>query len=166
MRLIMNIEYLKKAKRVRKIKEIKSLEAPITEVINLESQIGKTFPKAYREFLFLCGNKAAMLAELDHEIDDAFERHILAKEVLEEEKFVIEDEYWPIASLDGCDQFYFFYFNDKTAQYPENPPVYICDRGLWEADEMESDYQFVRKMEDSFSDFINELITYRRLVGY
>ena len=160
----MEIKYLKAAEKAKEIHGRKNKPATIEKITQLESQAGVNFPIAYIEFLFLCGNSASMLSDFNHEITEAFDRQAKVQELLDEVDFKLEKPYWVIGDLDGGYQFYFFYFGD--GKDPENPPVYICDRPYWEEGEMGDDWEYVRKMSDSFSSFIEGLIKYRKSVGY
>lgn len=120
----------------------------------LELKIGKSFPKAYKEFLSLGGEFANMISSINHSFTYALERQVYTKNFIKKEKLEIEGgDYWVICELDGGESFHFFYFNDPDAEDPENPPVY----GSYPAF-LDEGYSLKEKLADSFSEYIEAKI--------
>ena len=146
------------------IKSYRNEGATELEIAGLEETAGIQFPLAYREFLLLCGHQANMLIEIEHSIVDALDRQERIREILEEYNFSLDGDYWAISDLDGGEQFYFFYLEDTPK---DNPPIYICNRGYWEDDEVDLDtFKFVEKVAPTFKEFIDYNIDLRKKIGY
>lgn len=155
----MEIKYLKNLNRARRINSRKNVGLSQAEISDLESDAPGSFPKAYKELLFIAGKSSGLFLDgwnfgtwdvpEENNIKDQQE---LAAEILSEEQFVMSD-YWVIADLDSCEQFYFFQFNNTTGD-DEDPPVFICDVGYWEPGEVEPGYEFARKVAGSISEFV------------
>ena len=133
----------------------------------LEAKIDKTFPIAYREFLFLGGVRANMLADMDkgfyrRETGSPYyieEQQQLASEQLQEMSYKIEKPFWVIADLDSCEQFHYFHFDEG-----DNPPVYFYCSYMPQSDN--TDKPAHEKIANSFSEYIDNLIDHRKKVGY
>ena len=85
-----------------------------SDILQLENQIDKKFPSAYREFLFLCGRKNLMFEDLI-KFDDLIEVNKYFKKELDslQRKFDDRNGVWTFSWLsDGVDSFDFFYFDD------------------------------------------------------
>lgn len=135
-------------------RETKGLdEAEITKV---ESQIGKKFPQAYREFLWLTGKQGFRAWSESHEIDYLIEKkvaEIVPKLVEEYGVDLPKDNYWVMAIENGSIDF--FYFDEG-----ENPPIYVCE---YEGKEYIENY--LRKVNDSLTEFIDNIIYYYNIMN-
>lgn len=158
----MKINYLTTVKSNKLIDGHLNKKATISEIDELEQRVGKSFPKAYREFLYLCGKGSSMLADLQHEIDVIEEIQEWAQEALEEVDYSISKPFWVIGEFGGAEQFIFFYWSDSS----DDPKVYLCDRPYWGRVSMGSDYKPVRKIADKLSDFLTERVDYRKKAKY
>ena len=158
----MNIEYLQLMDSTKRIFGEENEPVKENDITCLEQKLTKTFPKAYREFLFLGGDGANMMGGLNFGFyqgdtyagDVMVEMQNYVKAFLKEEKLVIEGgEFWVIGDLDGGESFHFFYFNDPDAVDPENPPVYASYPAY-----LEDGYPLKEKIADSFSQYIEDKI--------
>lgn len=127
-----------------------------SEIEELEKEVGRKFPQAYREFLFLGGKIANMLADLDHSMSDGNGVYIQdnAATQLAMSNITLQSDYWAIGGLDVCEQFTFFYFNEG-----DNPPVYYFSIG-------EKPEDAVKKVASDLSSHVEETIEYRKRNGY
>lgn len=125
-----------------------------------EILLGIQFPKAYKEFLFLAGEGIGF--GFGNAIDYAFDWAIEdfqqdAEEELARKNITIPQPFWNFAEADGGEFFLFFFLNDG-----ENPPIYAFET-------IDSDTIFeeglpkgVRKISDTFSSRIDELIKHHQ----
>lgn len=157
----MEIKYLQFLYSFKEIEGEKNVPASIEEIEALEARVGRTFPKSYREFLYLCGNGSSMLAEVQHEIEIIEEIQEWAYEVSEEFNFSFPNDFWVIAEYQGCDQFYFFEWSNDN-----DPIVYYCDRGFWGTDVPPKGHEYIQSTELSFSQFIKNRAENRKETGY
>lgn len=162
----MEINYLKKMGETPRIGD--RINKGVTEemIANLEAKLNITFPIAYREFLFLGGRYNNILA-----MDGGFykrgenrqyyieEQQQLAVEQLHEMGYKIEKPFWVIADLDSCEQFHYFHFDEG-----DNPPVYFYCSYMPQNDN--TDKPAHEKIANSFSEYIDKRIDYRKKVGY
>ncbi|WP_281169174.1 SMI1/KNR4 family protein [Terrimonas ferruginea] len=120
------------------------------EIRDLEMQVGLTFPQAYKEFLYIGGRVANMLAASDNAVVDGEWKEMMeiAQEELSEKEIKLNNAFWVFSSYEP-EQFLFYYFDEG-----ENPPVYRYDDGN------------IQQVNNSFSDFINDTIDYRKTNGY
>ncbi|MBL7725400.1 MAG: SMI1/KNR4 family protein [Chitinophagaceae bacterium] len=88
------------------------------EISTMENRSGKTFPAAYKEFLFLGGKGANMIADLNHQVlsyqdgeEYWKERQESGPENMKEEDVTVEKDIWVFADL-GPEQFDFFYLDE------------------------------------------------------
>lgn len=126
----MIIEYLELMDSTKRIFGEENEPVKENDIINFGQKINETFPKAYKEFLFLGGDGANMMGNVNYGFynpygEDKVYMELIQERVhnfLEKEKLEIEGgEYWVICELDGGEQFDFFYFNDPDAEEPETP---------------------------------------------
>ena len=158
--------YLKKMEKTPRIDRHENKGVSEDLIIELETKIGITFPTAYREFLFLGGVSDNILA-----MDGGFyktkenepyyieEQQQLAREQLHEMGYKIEKPFWVIADLDSCEQFHYFHFDEG-----DNPPVYFYCSYMPQNDN--TDKPAHEKIANSFSEYIDKRIDYRKKVGY
>jgi hypothetical protein len=124
-----------------------------SEIEQLETQLGKRFPQAYREFLWLTGRRFSPWTE-SHTLGYLLEKKVneYMPEVLKEYGVELpKDNYWVISIENGSINF--FYFDEG-----ENPPIYTCE---FESKEYVEDY--LRKSNNSLSEFMDEVIYYYTL---
>lgn len=156
----MEIQYLKSLEQFDTIDGLKNEGVSDAEIVIAETQLGIQFPKAYKEFLFLAGELNnglfgnAVSSSLDWAIED-FQQD--AKEELARKNITIPQPFWNFAEADGGEFFLFFFLNDG-----ENPPIYAFET-------IDSDTIFeeglpkgVRKISDTFSSRIDELIKHHK----
>ena len=151
----MEIQYLNYLLDNAKIIQGKYYETlEVLKIETLENEINKSFPKAYKEFLYLTGGRPKIY---DSGIDGGFtftlERQQYTKELLAENGFTFKQDIWVIAELDGGEQFDFFIFNDPTAEDPENPPVYFFDANYFDDGVNASEKNISRSFE-TFSEYV------------
>jgi sulfur relay (sulfurtransferase) DsrC/TusE family protein len=159
----MKIKYLKKMEKTPDIEG--HLNEGITEeqIHEIESKTGYHFPVSYKEFLYLGGNSSSMLANMNHDcyFDEEViwqERQQIAKEQAEEDGIKIDRDYWVFADY-GREQWHFFYFDEG-----DNPPVYFyCS---YFDDEQGNEYPGIERLNDSFSEYIEEAIEDKKKNGY
>lgn len=120
------------------------------EITRTEGHYGVRFPQAYREFLWLTGKDFQGWPE-SHSLD-----YLLRKSIPENIPSILKeygvelpkDNYWVIAIENGTIDF--FYFDEG-----ENPPVYVC-----EYEEKEDIKNYLRKVSNTFKEFIDKRIYY------
>ncbi|NAS30947.1 hypothetical protein GTQ40_08205 [Flavobacteriaceae bacterium R38] len=151
----MEIQYLKfYEKNLEKI-EGKYI-IPFVENIeaSVENKIGRTFPKAYKEFMYLAIGKPRIYdSGISSSLEYGIERQETVKNLLADNGFKFSRDFWVIAELDGGEQFDFFYFDDPDAEDPENPPVYFFDNEY--IDEENASTKNIHKSFDSFDKYVN-----------
>ena len=124
-------------------------------IMDVLQNTGKTFPKAYQEFMYLAiGRPRIFDSGINSDINYALERQQYTKELLAENGFTFKEDIWVIAELDGGEQFDFFIFNDPTAEDPENPPVYFFDANYFD-DGVPASKKNIHKTDDTFSDYVD-----------
>lgn len=161
----MDIKYLKKMLKVSSIDDEDNEGISEIQISEIEQAIGKKFPIAFKEFLFLGGNEANMIADMDNGcfIGERMywkEMQQYCQEEMEQEGVKPEKDFWAFAALDGGEQFHFFYFDDG-----EDPPVYYyCS--YHDNEDFTEEYAGIIKMNDKFSDYINEAIDDKKKAGY
>ncbi len=163
------MKFIKKIKKFLKKYPNEGKEISIDEVRSLEKNINKTFPTFYQEFLLISGAFFDPI-KMDHYFEFSESRNKKAKENLKKYSIILEKDIWVISEIDNSMFILFFYFNDG-----DNPPIYRLDfhyfenilrynyemeefGELFEAREIEKDYEYLEKQYDSFSDYINERI--------
>ncbi|MEO6670664.1 MAG: SMI1/KNR4 family protein [Ferruginibacter sp.] len=121
----MELLYLKKMEKTPTIEDIDNEGISEEQITEIEQSIGKIFPSVFREFLFLGGNEANMIGDMDQGcfVDGepywkGFQEE--CKEEMKNEDVKPKKDFWSFASLDGGEQFYFFYFFDG-----EDPKVHF-----------------------------------------
>lgn len=161
----MEIQYLKKMKQTPIIDGIENFGVSEDSIRKIEIEIGKKFPIAFREFLFLGGNEANMIADMDHRLfiyekPNWQEMQQYCKAAMEEEGVKADKDFWAFAALDGGEQFHFFYFDEG-----DDPPVYYyCS--CHDNDDFTDTYAGIIKINEKFSDYINEEIDNKKRSGY
>jgi SMI1 / KNR4 family (SUKH-1) len=159
----MEIVYLKKMSKVSLIGETYNVPMTDTEIQQLEEKAGKKFPVVYKEFLSLGGKGANMIADMNHRIlyDELIfwqERQQIAKEQTEEDGIKIDRDYWVFADY-GREQWHFFYLDEG-----DDPPVYFyC---AYFDDDNGNEYPGIERINESFSEYINEAIDDKKKHGY
>lgn len=162
----MEYKYMKKMAKTPTIGVTEN--APISEeqIKSIEEQIGKTFPKAYREFLLLGGREANMIADMspgllshDYQVKYWEQNQRYAARTMHEAGFDLKKDFWAFAILDTGEQFHFFYFDEG-----DDPPVYwYCS---YHMNAQGNEYAGVVDLERTFSEHINRQIDYRKAYGY
>jgi hypothetical protein len=147
----MNINYLNLMKNTPEIFGSKNRGISEQEILDFEEKHNITFPKSYKEFLFLAGGYCNIdISSLDY--DKEIQNNV--KKTLKKANLKIEGgEFWVISELDGGEQFDFFHFNDPDAEDPENPPVYVSHPAY-----LDEGGDLKRKIANSFSEFIDNII--------
>lgn len=125
---------------------------PVADIEALEAEIGKTFPKAYREFLELAGEYFPYLYAGDSRFEISGKIQDWLQQQLTKYKQSLEKEYWAIEAYDGV-QFYLFYWDEG-----EDPPVYYCCPYLIDYPEG----VVIEKRYDTFADWVNKNIELTR----
>ncbi|KFF28066.1 SMI1/KNR4 family protein [Chryseobacterium vrystaatense] len=149
----MEIKYLKKLKNNPTInrRTIKGISEDAIKKV--EKKLNIKFPDAYKEFLFLAGDYTGglRLAEGNSSIDILVKDDVRKRleKSMEEFQIPINKPFWAISEKDGFQQFFFFYLHEGT----ENPSVWFTTYG-----EGDDDPNVLIKLNDTFSQFIDELI--------
>jgi hypothetical protein len=161
----MDIKYMKKMEKTPLIDESYNEGMSNVEIVEIENEIGKKFPLAYKEFLLLGGKGANMIADMDHSLlsfvtgepywKDVRERCL---ESMAEEKVDPKGDIWIFAAL-GSEQCHFFYFDGE-----EDPQIYFYCAFFDNEDGTE--YAGIQPMKYTFSEYINEQIDERKISGY
>jgi hypothetical protein len=157
------IKYLKKMESNPVIAGKTNRKLSIEKIEEIEGGINKSFPLAYREFLFLGGNGANMIADMDNGcfIDQEpywKEMRERCLESMAEEKVDPKGDIWIFAAL-GSEQCHFFYFDGE-----EDPQIYFYCAFFDNEDGTE--YAGIQPMKYTFSEYINEQIDERKVSGY
>ncbi len=159
----MEIKHLKKMEKNPEIAETSNIGLPIEKITVIEQQINKKLPAVYREFLYLGGNGANMIADFNNgcyidETPEWPEQQQRAREQLEEDGVKIERDFWVFADY-GREQWHFFYFDEG-----DDPPVYYyCS---YFTDKEGDEYPGIKRIADSFSKYINAKIDDKKKNGY
>jgi SMI1 / KNR4 family (SUKH-1) len=161
----MEIKYLTLMSKTPQIADEENYGITEDEITMVESEAKKKFPKAYREFLFLGGKGANMIGDLNHWVSSYdgeekywLERQEIAKEQAEEDGIKIDRDYWVFADY-GREQWHFFYLDEG-----DDPPVYFyCS---YFDDDDGNEYPGIERINDSFSEYINEAIDDKKKHGY
>ncbi len=157
------MEYMKKMAKTPAIGNTYNEPCTEAQIQSMEQEIGKQFPKAYREFLQLGGNRANMIADMAANSfigDEPYwkERQQHCREGMAEAGFSLQKDFWVFGYLDS-DQFHFFYFDEG-----DDPPVYwYCS---YFPDEKGNDYAGVKETKDTFIEHINRQIDEVKKNGY
>jgi len=149
----MEIEYLNKMEETTEVFGFtnKGESEEVIDAFQVESNM--TFPKAYREFLFLAG-RYCNLRIAGSTLKYSIKRQVYTKRTLKELGLSIEGgEFWVISELDGGEQFDFFYFDDPDALDSENPPVYVSHPAY-----LDDGLPLKEKIADTFSQYIDDKI--------
>lgn len=150
----MEIKYQKRMSKEKLIdgEENEGISLDLIEAI--EQKIGKKFPQSYREFLYLGGENANMLLDMECSVTDDYWQEIRenALDLLKEDKIEIDDNFWVVAM--GDDEFFFFYFDGK-----EDPEIFkFSSFGYPDAG--------ITKENETLTAFIDWCIEYRKREGY
>ncbi|SDI48540.1 SMI1 / KNR4 family (SUKH-1) [Chryseobacterium taeanense] len=144
----MQIEYLTKMKNTPKIGSWENRGISEQEIEKLEQKFNVTFPKAYKEFLFLGGEfQNAIDWDTITEYLDWTQENI--KESMDEVNLDLKP-FFAFANY-GNDQCLFFFVEG------ENPPIYIYAEDKFHKNE-KGEYVYYKKVFNSFSDFIDKSI--------
>ncbi len=148
----MEIQFLQKLKQNPKIgvREIKGvLESEIFEV---ENKLNISFPKSYKEFLFLAGESCGALQILDttdlKTISSDWHKEI-QKEELESTRTEFDGPFWLFAESNGCEVFHFFYLEDGI----DDPVVFSVDYDIYDDNK-----RIIKTSDKKFSVFIENKI--------
>lgn len=119
----------------------------LDEIIDLENKSGVKFPEAYKEFLLSFGRYNIYQNDMRSGVEpkELQEMQEDAEETLKDDNFAIKNKFWSFADCDGAEQFFFFYLNQS-----EDPPVFSYFF-------IPPDGYFVKKQEDSFSEYIKRI---------
>jgi len=117
----MKIKYLKKLEENISLAGWRNIGLTIDEIEALEKEylVGKKFPKAYREFLFLAGKQTYIEADIMdwewmiEEVEERFEQYNIPK---------IKRSIWITDQVDQCEQFGFIYLDEDV----DDPIIYNC----------------------------------------
>lgn len=162
----MQIAYLKKMQNTPVIDDEYNEGISEIKINEIEQEIGKKFPQSFREFLFLGGEEANMMADMDNGCfllnGEAYWREMqqYCHEEMNNEGVKPEKDFWAFAALDGGEQFHFFYFDDG-----DDPAVYYYSSYHDNFDTGE-EFAGIVKIKDTFSTYINKLIDARKRAGY
>lgn len=120
------------------------------EIVKFEKKFSIKFPKAYKEFLFLAGNRDNILDDWNRNFDylDWIQENIqesMDNVNLHLNPFFVFAEY----ANDQC----LFFFLDEG----ENPPIYIYAEDKFHKNE-KGEYVYCKKTFNTFSDFIDKSI--------
>lgn len=148
----LEIEYLKNVKAFMDKQKWSQANHGVNEskINELEDKLGKKFPKAYREFLWLAGKEFSPFKE-SHELDYIIENKIneTAPEVFKKHGIKLpKNDYWIFAEENAVMSF--FYFDEG-----DNPPVYRCE---YEYNDGVHDY--LRKTHNTLTEFMQHWIDY------
>ncbi len=160
----MNIEYLTLMEEYPKLLGIGNVGVKTKDIEDYENKNNISFPKVYKEFLFLAGSQTNLLSGINGAgfPDYKYEQQKYTRETLKDYRVSIGENFWVIADLDGGEQFDFFYFNDPDAEDPENPPVYASYPAYIEDNEPE--YPIKKKLANTFQEYIeNKIRAYANL---
>jgi hypothetical protein len=143
----MEIRYLKNLARTPIIDRVKNEGISEEEIDNLEIKIGRKFPQAYREFLYLAGEYSGFygngnywrFSKLQRMQDDV-------KRELALENFTMEKDFWAFITFDGGEQFTCFYWDEG-----DNPAVYNVI--IWD-DELE-----IECMGTTFTKYVDRILS-------
>ncbi|GAB0154998.1 hypothetical protein CHRYSEOSP005_02580 [Chryseobacterium sp. Alg-005] len=123
------------------------------QIEKMESFAQNKFPDSYREFLYLGGESNNVIQFSESSSFSIYENlRSSVERVLSDNQFKMEKDFWVISSLDGGEQFHFFFFDEG-----DNPPVYYYCSYLdeWENSESKPGY---KKINNSFSEYIEKKI--------
>jgi len=153
----MELEYMEMINEFPKLMNRTNVGVSLEEIESFELENELIFPKAYREFLLLSGEKSNVLLWVDHSFSSSLERQANGAKRLKEEDRNIGENYWIICDMDGGGQFHFFYLNDPDADDLENPPVYASHPDY--ASDEDPRLPIKKKLADSFQGYIEEKIS-------
>ncbi|MBC8756926.1 hypothetical protein H2O64_19800 [Kordia sp. YSTF-M3] len=112
-----------------------------------------TFPKAYKEFLFLAGKHTFIEADIMdwdwmiEEAEERFEQYNIPK---------IKRPIWITDQLDQCEQFGFIYLDEGV----EDPIIYNCRPGYVQF----GDKLIKRRPQGTFSNYINICVERAKII--
>jgi len=181
----MKIKYLKELKKIYKKKVWGKSAVLEEEIIALENKIGKKFPKVYREFIYI-GGEGCPIVTLGHRFGYTEKAQKEIRERISEyniENNFKNDDFWIAFDTDLMVAF-FFYFDEGDNppiyridfQYLGNKEEYERRKKYLQEEvkngelsiedyelnmsyhKVEEGYQYLRKDEDSFTDFIDFFI--------
>ena len=121
-----------------------------------EKKYNISFPKAYKEYLFLGCVSSRVLGGINGGGFPEYKtrQQLSVKNLLKEKGLqIVGGDFWVTTDLDGGEQFHFFYFNDPDAEDPENPPIYGSYPGY-----LDEGSQLKKKIANSFSEWVERLI--------
>lgn len=148
----MELEYLKKLEDFYNNNlKFSRISVPEQKIEKLEQQLNIKLPKAYKEFLFLAGNRDSFLDSWERGFDyldwiQASIKKSINDVNLHLKPFFAFEEY-------GRNQCQFFFLDEG-----ENPPIYAYYEDKIENDKGEE--VFYKKTKNSFSDLIESRISY------
>ncbi|WP_326981778.1 SMI1/KNR4 family protein [Chryseobacterium sp. MYb264] len=151
----MEINYLKTMKSNPVIVGAKNEGIIESQIIKMEQFSKNRFPNSYREFLFLGGKNNNIFQSSSSSSFNTFKNlRECVENVLTEDNYKIEKDFWVISALDGGEQFHFFFYDEG-----ENPPVYYYCSYLdeWENERGEGVPGF-KKINNTFSEFVEKKI--------
>ncbi|MDR0355136.1 MAG: SMI1/KNR4 family protein [Deltaproteobacteria bacterium] len=145
----MKITYLKNLKKTPIIEGIKNEGVSEEKIDALERKIGRKFPVAYREFLFLAGGSSGFFAQGDYgRFGELAKMQDDVKAELARVNLKMDKDFWAIAAFDGGEQFACFYWDEG-----DNPAVY--DVVIWD-DELE-----IKRLGKTFAKYVAETLAAR-----
>lgn len=146
----MEIEYLKKLEKNKKIGSETIKGVSDIEVANVEKKFKCKFPKSYKEYLYLAGKYAGNLPIMDTDdletISSDWHQEMMWEE-LEDTGTKIDRPFWLVAESNGCENFIFFYLDEET----EDPEVYFYVYGT-------KDRREIKAYGKKFSQFVDDLV--------
>ncbi len=130
----MEIQYLQKLKENDKIDSQRIKGVTESEIQKVEQKLEISFPKAYKEYLYLAGEYSGNLHMLETDdlktLSSDFYKDVLSED-MRETKTIIERPFWVFADGIGDQGFWFFYL-DENDENPEThyyayKPTYVYE---------------------------------------
>lgn len=147
----MKLEYLKNLENIHTSnKRISKIGVSEIDISLLEEKLNLSFPKAYKEFLFIAGNRDGILGDWNRGFDNLEGIQEEAEESFNNVGLGLRN-FFAFAEYGG-DQFLFFFLNEG-----DNPPVYAYDEMKIHKDEY-GNPSYYKKTKPSFTDFIEKHI--------
>lgn len=148
----MKLEYLKNLENIHTSnKRISKIGVSEIDISLLEEKLNLSFPKAYKEFLFIAGNRDGILGDWNRGFDNL---ELIQEEA--EESFVRVGldltNFFAFAEY-ARDQFIFFFLDEG-----ENPPVYMFAEEKFHKND-QGEYVYYKKTDTSFSECIDSFIS-------
>ena len=166
----MNIVYLKNLYQLYVDQDwLKYGGVPQKEIKSLELRIGFTLPIAYKEFLLIDGQDCPIM-KVGYRFKNVEEINRQAHDYFKEYDVGLDRDIWVVGESSGSMYISFFYLDEG-----DNPPIYrfdfhhfeniamykeeMIEHGeLIEADEIDEENEYLMKIYDSYSDYIDAKI--------